>query len=116
MSGTKYIYQGNRDGSHTTSGLVYTTPGEDKPQGTEYEIGKPPEVRIGDEITLSASERDRLAPYFILTDKDGEDVGEGLTAPTNTDPSARLVPEGQTSGTEDTLGEQSSPSATSKKS
>lgn len=106
----KYTYEGNRDGSNTTSGIVYND------QGEVHEFGRGPEVRIGETIELSAAERDRLAPYFVLTNKDGDDVGEGLTPPTVADPSVVVVPEGQTSGSEDNLGEQSSPSATSKKS
>lgn len=106
----KYTYEGNRDGSNTTSGLIY------EGQGTVYDVDLPPEVRVGDTIELSVEERDRLSPYFILTNSAGNDPGEGLTPPTTVDPAVVVVPEGQTSGTDGNLGEKSSPSATSKKS
>lgn len=88
----KYTYEGNRDGTNTASSFTL--------DGKTY--------NIGDEVELSAAERDRLAPIFILSNKDGDDVGEGLDAPTNTP---------VTSGSGDTIPEEkSSPSASSKKS
>lgn len=106
----KYTYEGNREAGNTTAGIVYND------QGQKYDSGLPPEIRIGETIDLSVEERDRLLPYFVLTNSAGNDPGEGLTPPTSVSPSVVAVAEGQTSGTADTLDEKSSPSATSKKS
>jgi hypothetical protein len=104
----KYTYEGNRDGNNHAVAIRY----ED--QGTVYVEGDPPEIRIGDEIDLTADERDRLAPYFILTDSKDKDVGEGLTPPTTAAPEPVHV-EGSTSGTEGSLEGSKSPSASSTK-
>lgn len=74
----KYTYDGNRDGNNKATAIFYAG------QGTVYDEGSPPEIRVGDEIELTAAERDRLAPYFILKNKTGDDVGEGAVAPTTT--------------------------------
>lgn len=61
-----YTYEGNRDPQNSASAIVY----EDQ------------NVAIGEDIKLSASERDRLLPYFILSSDKSEDLGEGQVAPT----------------------------------
>jgi hypothetical protein len=59
VSGTKYIYGGGRSALDANTPMEY--------EGDTY--------RVGDEVTLSAAERDRLAPYFVFRDKDsGEDA------------------------------------------
>ena len=104
----KYTYEGNRDPNNSATSIRY------KDQGEVYEDGQPPEVRIGGTLNLSASERDRLAPYFILTDSDGDDVGEGLIAPTEA-PIDAPGDDQPTSGTGSTISRENSPSASSEK-
>lgn len=104
MATKKYTYEGNRSGGDTTSTLTYG----DK------------DYAIGDQIPLTAAERDRLAERFILTDSEGEDVAEGTPAPedpadvnaTATEPDAT----GSTSDSGRTINDKASSSASSRKS
>lgn len=105
----KYIYQGNRDANNSSIGIIFEDQGVQIDDGVKY-------VPLGGEIELTAEQRNRLAPYFILEDKDGSDVGEGLVPPTAVAPDANTAGDAGTSGSEGNLEGQSSPSATSKKS
>lgn len=104
----KYTYEGNRDANNSATSIRYND------QGTVYEDGQPPEIRVGGTLTLSAGERDRLAPYFILTDSGGDDVGEGLVPPTDA-PIDAPGDDQPTSGASSTISEENSPSASSEK-
>lgn len=97
----KYTYQGNRSGTDTTSALK-----EIDPETREEKL-----VEQGEEISLSAADRDRLKPYFILLDSDGNDVGDSLVPP-----STESVGLGVVSPSDDDQAEGKSPGNISEKS